>query len=223
MSTRETRLPELWDLVWQNTVATLWIVALVMLIGGLLGLLLGIGLYVSRPGGLYQNRVVSVVLNVLVNFFRPIPFVILIAAVQPAARAVVGTGIGNRALVFAMVVGSMFAIARIVEQNLVTVQPGVIEAARSMGASRLRILRTVALPEALGPLVLGYTFAFVAVIDMQAIASVIGGDGIGGFALQYGYRQFDTVVTWTAVVIIVVIVQLVQFGGNRLARHFLRR
>jgi D-methionine transport system permease protein len=223
MSTRETRLPELWDLVWQNTVATLWIVALVMLIGGLLGLLLGIGLYVSRPGGLYQNRVVSAVLNVLVNFFRPIPFVILIAAVQPAARAVVGTGIGNRALVFAMVVGSMFAIARIVEQNLVTVQPGVIEAARSMGASRLRILRTVALPEALGPLVLGYTFAFVAVIDMQAIASVIGGDGIGGFALQYGYRQFDTVVTWTAVVIIVVIVQVVQFGGNRLARHFLRR
>ncbi|TCI99074.1 methionine ABC transporter permease [Aeromicrobium sp. IC_218] len=223
MSTRETRLPELWDLVWQNTVSTLWIVALVMLIGGLLGLLLGVGLYVSRPGGLYQNKVVSAVLNVLVNFFRPIPFVILIAAVQPAARAVVGTGIGNRALVFAMVVGSMFAIARIVEQNLVTVQPGVIEAARSMGASRLRILRTVALPEALGPLVLGYTFAFVAVIDMQAIASVIGGDGIGGFALQYGYRQFDTVVTWTAVVIIVVIVQLVQFGGNRLARHFLRR
>lgn len=223
MSTRDTRLPELWDLVWQNTLATLWIVALVMLIGGLLGLLLGVGLYVSRPGGIYQNRVVSSVLNVLVNFFRPIPFVILIAAVQPAARAVVGIGIGNRAVVFAMVVGSMFAISRIVEQNLVTVQPGVIEAARSMGASRLRILRTVVLPEALGPLVLGFTFAFVAVIDMQAIASVIGGDGIGGFALNYGYKQFDTAVTWTAVVIIVVIVQVVQFGGNRLARHFLRR
>ena len=219
MSTRDTRLPELWDLVWQNTL----IVALVMLIGGLLGLLLGVGLYVSRPGGIYQNRVVSSVLNVLVNFFRPIPFVILIAAVQPAARAVVGIGIGNRAVVFAMVVGSMFAISRIVEQNLVTVQPGVIEAARSMGASRLRLLRTVVLPEALGPLVLGFTFAFVAVIDMQAIASVIGGDGIGGFALNYGYKQFDTAVTWTAVVIIVVIVQVVQFGGNRLARHFLRR
>ncbi len=223
MSARDTRLPELWDLIWQNTFSTLWIVALVMLIGGLLGLLLGVGLYVTRPGGLFPTRPVSVVLNVLVNFFRPIPFVILVAAVQPGARLVVGTGIGNRAVIFAMVIGSMFAIGRIVEQNLVTVQPGVIEAARSMGASRFRILRTVALPEALGPLVLGYTFAFVAVIDMQAISGVIAGDGLGNFALNYGFKQFDTAVTWTAVVIIVVIVQVVQFSGNRLARHFLRR
>ena len=152
-----------------------------------------------------------------------LPFVILIAALQPFARVVVGIGIGNRAIIFAMTIAAAFGISRIVEQNLVTVDPGVIEAARAMGAGRLRIIRTVLVPEALGPLILGYTFAFVAVVDMSAIAGVIGGGGLGNFALQYGYRQFDTVVTWTAVLMIVVIVQVVQFGGNRLARSVLRR
>jgi len=113
----------------------------------------------------------------------------------------------------------MCAIARIVEQNMVTVEPGVIEAARSMGASRWRVLTTVAVPEALGPLILGYTFAFVALVDATAIAGVIGGGGLGNFALQYGYRQFDTVVTWVTVVV----VQLGQLIGNVLAHKALRR
>ena len=100
---------------------------------------------------------------------------------------------------------------------------GVIEAARSVGASRARIVRTVVIPEALGPLVLGYTFVFVAIVDMTAIAGVIGGGGLGNFALQYGFRQFDTVVTWTAVIVIVALVQVVQLAGNVTARRVLRR
>jgi D-methionine transport system permease protein len=160
---------------------------------------------------------------VLVNFFRPIPFVIFIAAVQPLARVVVGTGIGNPAIIFALTLAAAFGISRIVEQNLVTVDPGVIEAARSVGAGRGRIVRTVVLPEALGPLVLGYTFAFVALVDMTAVAGVIGGWGLGNFALQYGFRQFDTVVTWTAVIAIVALVQVVQLAGNSAARRILRR
>ncbi|MGH1564062.1 methionine ABC transporter permease [Mumia sp. DW29H23] len=214
---------ELWPLFWEATWQTLYIVVIALVLGGIVGMVLGMALYVTRPSGLYPNRVASVVLNVLVNFFRPIPFVILIAALQPLARLVVGIGIGNRAIIFAMTFAAAFGISRIVEQNLVTVDPGVIEAARSMGASRLRIIRTVLVPEALGPLILGYTFAFVAVVDMSAIAGVIGGGGLGNFALQYGYRQFDTVVTWTAVIMIVIIVQVVQFGGNYLARKVLRR
>ena len=198
-------------------------VAISLTLGGLLGLLLGVLLYATRPGGLYAHRGFNAVLNLLVNFFRPIPFVIFIAAVQPLARLVVGIGIGNRAVTFALVLAAMFGISRLVEQNLVTVPAGVIEAARSMGTARWRILFTVVVPEALGPLILGYSFAFVAIVDMSAIAGVIGGGGLGAFSQQYGYRQFDPWVTWTAVIIIVIIVQLGQSLGNVAARRVMRR
>lgn len=223
MIAHDTNLPELWPLIGTATWETFYMVAITVAIGGFLGLVVGLALYATRAGGLFANRVAFTVLNVVVNFFRPIPFVIFIAAVQPFARLVVGIGIGNRAIIFAMTLAAMFGIARIVEQNLVTVEPGVIEAARSMGASRLRILATVVVPEALGPLILGYTFAFVAIVDMSAIAGVIGAGGLGAFAQQYGYRQFDTVVTWTVVLIIVAFVQVGQFFGNTLARKVLRR
>ncbi|WP_210649942.1 methionine ABC transporter permease [Nocardioides sp. SYSU D00065] len=219
----DSNLTELWPLVWQATYETLYIVAFTLGLGGLFGLLLGLALYVTRRGGLYASRTTYLVLNVVVNFFRPIPFVIFIAAVQPLARVVVGTGIGNPAIIFALTLAATFGISRIVEQNLVTVDPGVIEAARSVGASRARIIRTVVLPEALGPLVLGYTFVFVAIVDMTAVAGVVGGGGLGNFALQYGFRQFDAVVTWTAVLIIVALVQVVQLLGNTVARRVLRR
>lgn len=219
----DTNIGQLWPLFWAAAWETLYMVALTLTLGGLLGLLLGLALYVTRGGGLYASRPVNVVLNVLVNFFRPIPFVIFIAAVQPAARLVVGTGIGNPAIIFALTIAAMFGISRIVEQNLVTVDPGVIEAARSVGASRARIVRTVVIPEALGPLVLGYTFVFVAIVDMTAIAGVVGGGGLGNFALQYGFRQFDTVVTWAAVIVIVALVQVGQLAGNTAARRILRR
>ncbi|MBA4608301.1 ABC transporter permease [Aeromicrobium sp. Marseille-Q0843] len=223
MIATDTNLPELWPLIAEATWETVYMVAITVAIGGVLGLGVGLALYATRSGGLFANRVAFTVLNVVVNFFRPIPFVIFIAAVQPLARVVVGIGIGNKAIIFAMTLAAMFGIARIVEQNLVTVEPGVIEAARSMGASRLRILTTVVVPEALGPLILGYTFAFVAIVDMSAIAGAIGAGGLGAFAQQYGYRQFDTVVTWTVVLIIVAFVQVGQFLGNTLARRVLRR
>ena len=213
------RLFELQGEFWTAAVETLYMVALTMLIGGLAGLLIGVALYTTRPGNLLSNRVVFNVLNVVINFFRPIPFIIFIAAVQPLSRLVIGTGIGNNALIFALSLAASFAIGRIVEQNLLTVSPGVIEAARSMGAGPLRILRTVAIPEALGPLILGYTFVLVAIVDMTAVAGFIGGGGLGNFALVYGYRQFEPAVTWAAVLLIVVLVQGVQFFGNWLARN----
>ncbi|GGF22214.1 methionine ABC transporter permease [Subtercola lobariae] len=217
---------ELIDLLpklWQATFETLYIVGLSLLFGGVGGLVLGLGLYVTRRGNLYQNRVVFGVLNVLVNVFRPIPFIIFLAAAQPLARAVLGVGIGNNAIIFTLSLAATFGVSRIVEQNLLTVQPGVIEAARSVGAGRLRIVSTIVVPEALGPLILGYTFIFVALVDMSAVAGYIGGGGLGNFAIQYGYRQFNPAVTWAAVLIIIIIVQLVQFLGNWLARKALRR
>jgi D-methionine transport system permease protein len=217
------RLIELLPRLWLAAFETVYMVGIAMVVGGLLGLILGLGLYLSRPGNLLENRAVYTVLNVLVNTFRPIPFIILLAAAQPLARVVVGTGIGNSAAIVGLVVGSFFAISRIVEQNLLTVRPGVIEAARSVGAGPMRIILPVLIPEALGPLILGYTFIFVAIVDMTAVAGVVGGGGLGNFALQYGFRQFDAVVTWTAVIIIVALVQVVQLGGNTLARRVLRR
>lgn len=217
------RLFELQGEFWVAAVETLYMVALTLVIGGFAGLALGIALYTTRPGSLLSNRLVFNVLNVVINFFRPIPFIIFIAAVQPFARFVIGTGIGNNALIFALSLAASFAIGRIVEQNLLTVAPGVIEAARSMGAGPLRILCTVVIPEALGPLILGYTFVLVAIIDMTAVAGVIGGGGLGTFAQVYGYRQFEPVVTWAAVVLIVVFVQVAQFFGNWLARKVMRR
>lgn len=209
--------------LWQSVYETLYIVGLAMLFGGLAGLVLGLGLYTTRRGNLLDNRPVFTVLNLLVNTFRPIPFIIFLAAAQPLARLVVGTGIGNTMITFALSLASMFAVSRIVEQNLLTVHPGVIEAARSVGASPMRIIFTILLPEALGPLILGYTFIFVAVTDMSAVAGLIGGGGLGNFAIQNGYRLFNPVVTWAAVLIIIVIVQSVQFFGNWLARRVMRR
>lgn len=209
--------------LWEATYETLYIVGLSLLLGGLGGLLLGLGLYTTRSGSILGNRAVFGVLNVLVNIFRPIPFIIFLAAAQPLARAVTGTGIGNSAIIFTLSLAATFGISRIVEQNLLTVQPGVIEAARSIGAGRLRIILTILIPEALGPLILGFTFIFVALVDMSAVAGYVGGGGLGNFAIQYGYRQFNPVVTWAAVIVIILLVQAIQVLGNVLARKALRR
>lgn len=214
-----TLLPQLWE----ATVETLYVASAGLLFGGLGGLLLGLALYATRAGSLFPNRAVFGVLNVIVNTFRPIPFIILLAAVQPLARGVGLPGIGAPFAIFAITIASLFAISRIVEQNLLTVRPGVIEAARAAGASRSRILLRLVPREALGPLVLGYTFIVVALIDMTAMAGVVAAGGLGQFAISYGFKQFNPWVTWSAVLVIIVIVQLVQFVGNALARRVLRR
>ncbi|WP_282825130.1 methionine ABC transporter permease [Gulosibacter sediminis] len=217
------RLIELLPDLPEQLALTLFLVAVAMVVGGIFGLIIGVFLYATRPGNILAQRTVFNVLNLLVNFFRPIPFIILLAALQPLARLTIGVGIGEPMAMFAMGFAATFGIARLVEQSLVTVPPGVVEAARASGASRMRTLLTVVIPEGLGPLILGYTFAFVAVIDMSAMAGVVGGSGLGNFALQYGYRQFNPLVTWAAVIAIVIVVQIVQMLGNWLARRVMRR
>ncbi|WP_028936095.1 methionine ABC transporter permease [Pseudonocardia spinosispora] len=202
---------------------TIYMVAWTMVIAGVLGLCIGVLLYTTRRGGLLQNTAVFQLLNVLVNIVRPIPFIIFITAVGPLTLVVMGTTIGTRSVVFPMAAMASFVIGRIVEQNLVGVDPGVIEAARAMGASKPRIIWSVLIPEALGPLVLGYTFVFVAVIDMSAMAGYVGGGGLGNFAITYGYQQFNWPVTLVTVVIIIVIVQAAQLLGNWLARRVMHR
>ncbi|WPF66573.1 MULTISPECIES: methionine ABC transporter permease [unclassified Corynebacterium] len=202
---------------------TLIMVSVTMLLSGLLGLAVGVLLYTTRSGGILKNPVVYAVLNVLVNFIRPIPFIILIAALQPLTVAAMGTSVGRDAGIFVMVIAATFTVARIVEQNLVAIDPGVIEAARSMGASPWKIITSVIIPEALGPLVLGYTFIFIAIVDMSAMVGYIGGGGLADFAIVYGYRAFDKETMYVAVIVIVILVQAAQFLGNWLSKKIMRR
>ena len=208
---------------WQALLDTLFMVTITMIVGGFFGMILGLFLYTTRVGGVLQSRPIYWVLNILVNFFRPIPFIIMIAMLYSVTLAVVDTTIGREAATFVMCVTATFTVARIVEQNLVAIDPGVIEAARAMGAGPWRIIRTVIIPEALGPLILGFTFIFIAVIDMSAMAGYIGGGGLGDFAIVYGYRAYQPAVTWVAVITIVIIVQLAQLLGNWLSAKVMRR
>lgn len=202
---------------------TLYMVSITMAVGGFFGLVIGTLLYCTRDRGVLRNKFAYRVLNFVVNFVRPIPFIILIASMGPLTRAVVGTTIGTNAAVFVMSIAATFGVARIVEQNLVSIDPGVIEAARAMGASPWRVIKDVIIPEALGPLVLGYTFVFIAVTDMSAMAGYIGGGGLGNFAITYGYQAFQWEVTLVATAAIIIIVQVAQFFGNWLSRKILRR
>lgn len=215
----DTILPLVGPAVWETVI----MVGMTMLIAGAIGLVIGTLLYTTRRGNILSNRPLNILLNFVVNFFRPIPFIILLFALGPVTQQVVGTTLGVKAGVFVMVIAAVFAIARIVEQNLVSIDPGVIEAARSMGAGKGRIIFTVMLPEALGPLILGYTFLIIGVVDMSAMAGAVGAGGIGNFAIQYGYQRFDWNVTFLAIIIIVVAVQFIQLIGNMLARKVMRR
>ena len=202
-------------LLFESIGQTLTMVLVTLVIGGFLGLILGVVLYGTRPGNLFENAVVYRILDIIVNIVRPIPFIIFLAAMQPLTIVVVGTSIGTVAAIFPMVVMCTFATSRLVEQNLVPVDPGVIEAARSMGAGKLTIIRTVLIPEALAPLILAYAFLFIGVLDMSAMA--------GYFAIAYGYQKFDQTVTWTAVIIMIVLVQVVQGIANAIAKRLLKR
>jgi D-methionine transport system permease protein len=194
-----------------------------LVVAGLLGLVLGLLLYATRPGNLLSNRLAYTVINVVVNIVRPIPFVILMTAIGPLQLLAVGTTIGVPAVTFAISFAASFAVARIIEQNLLAVDPGVVEAARASGAHPIGILLTVLIPEGLGPIVLGYTFVFVGIVDMTAQGALVGGGGIGEYAITYGSQRYDWWIVYVSVAAIVVIVQVGQFLGNRLARATLRR
>lgn len=202
---------------------TLYMVSITVGVGGVLGLIMGVLLYATRKGNLLENMAVFTVLNIAVNIVRPIPFIIFITAVGPLTLATIGTTIGNEAVIFAMSIMAAFVTARIVEQNLVATDPGVIEAARAMGASRVRIILTVLIPEALAPLILGYTFLLIGIVDMSALAGYVGGGGLGNFAIVYGYQRFNWEVTLVTVLVIIAIVQLAQVLGNWLAKKALHR
>jgi D-methionine transport system permease protein len=207
-------LPRLSDAIFE----TLLMVSVSFLLAGVIGILLGLVLYATRRGNLLENRVVFAVLNFVVNIVRPIPFLIVAVSLIPLTRLIMNTSIGPVAAIVPLTVVASVSIARIAESNLVAVDPGSVEAGAAMGASPLRILFTIVVPEALGPLTLGMTY-IVALVDATAVAGVIGGGGLGDLAMRYGYQRFDWVVVAVIVVVLVVLVQFAQALGNWIARR----
>ncbi|MCH7323728.1 ABC transporter permease [Solibacillus sp. MA9] len=212
-----------WPRIIEATGETLYMVILTLGFGSILGISIGILLFVTRENNILESKLTFNLLNLLINIVRPIPFLIFLVAISPLTRIVMGTTIGTSAAVFPMTIAAAFGIARIVETNLISIDPGVIEAAKAMGASPLQIIFTVLIPEALGPLILGLTFVTISLIDFSAIAGTVGGGGLGHIAITYGYQRFDGSVMIVTVVILIVLVQLAQWLGNTLAKKILRR
>lgn len=212
-----------WPRILESTGETIIMVIATLILGSILGITIGLLLFVTREKNILENKVVFQVLNILINIIRPIPFIIFLVAISQLTRLVVGTTIGTAAAIFPMTIVASFSIARVVENNLVSIDPGVIEAAQAMGASPLRIIFTVLIPEALGPLILGLTFITVSLIDFSAVAGTVGGGGLGHVAMTYGYQRFDGSVMLVTVIILILLVQLAQWLGNTLSKKFMRR
>lgn len=200
---------------------TLYMVTVAFFFATIIGLILAIFLYATRPGQLLGSKVVHTILNLVVNTFRPIPFIILLIALTPVTRALIGTSIGPSAAILPLTIAASMGIARVAESNLVAVDPGVVEAARAVGVKPLNVLFSFVVREALGPLLLSLTFIFVALIDATAVAGAVGGGGLGNLALTYGYQRFDYAIMLAIIIVMILLVQTVQFLGNRLARRFL--
>ncbi|MCM3701259.1 methionine ABC transporter permease [Paenibacillus macerans] len=201
---------------------TIYMVSVSLLLGALLGIPLGIFLVVTRPGGLLENRAVYSLLNPIINIVRSLPFIILLVAIIPLTRAIVQTSIGTNAAIVPLIIYIAPYISRLVENSLLEVNPGILEAAEAMGATPAQVIRHFLLPEAFGSLILSLTTATVGLIGATAMAGTVGGGGVGDLAISYGYQRFDDVVMAATVIVLVLFVQGLQSLGNWLARKIRR-
>lgn len=219
----KTDLTEFYPVILQETLNTLIMVAITLLFAVLIGLPLGIVLYATGKGHVLENKWVNGILNFFINTIRPIPFIIFLVALIPVTRFLVGTTIGIWAAIFPMTLAASLSIARVVENNIISVDKGVIEAAEAMGSSKFDILFRVLVPEAAGSLILGLTFTTVSLIEFSAVAGLVGAGGIGYLAFTYGYQRFDVAVMVITVLILIILVQITQFFGNKLANIYTSR
>ncbi|UTI40154.1 methionine ABC transporter permease [Niallia sp. RD1] len=206
------------DQFFQAIIDTLYMVGFSLFIGSLIGIPLGILLVVTRNGGVLENKIIYSLLNPIINILRSLPFIILLVAIIPFTRLIVQTSIGTAAAIVPLIIYIASYIGRLVENSLLEVNPGIIEAAQSMGATPLQIIWYFLLPEAVGSLVLSITTATIGLIGATAMAGTVGGGGVGDLAIVYGYQRFDTVVMVLTVIVLIIMVQGIQSLGNFLAR-----
>jgi ABC-type methionine transport system permease subunit len=205
------------------TFETLTMVAVSVSFCVLFGLTLGAWLAISSPQGIAPSPAVHQLLAAFTNISRSIPFLVLIVLLLPFTRLLVGTSIGTAAAIIPLVVGGTPYAARLVEAALLDVDPGLIQAVVTMGASPAQAVWKVYLPEAIPGLIRAFTVLAITMINFSAMAGAVGGGGLGDLAIRYGYQRFRLDVLVLCCVILIVVVQAIQFGGNALARRLDRR
>ena len=215
--------PQILALILQATLDTLQMVAVAAGLGTVLGLPLGVFLATSKRGELFAAPVTNAVLGTLVNATRSTPFIILVVAIIPFTRLIAGTSIGTNAAIVPLTVAATPFIARLIEGAIREVDQGLVEAARSMGATPLQIVRKVLVPEALPAIALGLTLAVVSLIGFSAMVGAVGGGGLGDLGIRYGYQRFMPEVMAAVVAVLIVLVQTVQTIGDHLARRLNKR
>ena len=198
-------------------------VGLSSLISYLIGIPLGVALVVTDKDGIRPVPLFNKVAGVIVNLLRSVPFIILLAMVMPLTRAIVGKTIGANAAVVPLVIAAFPYISRMVEASLKEIDAGVIEAAKSMGASTWQIIFKVLLPESKPSLLVGAAISITTILGYSAMAGFIGGGGLGTVAVNYGYNRYNFPIMLVAVIIIVIVVQIFQEVGMRLAHHLDKR
>lgn len=201
---------------------TFYMVFVGLIISVIIGLPIGVILVITREGGLLENKIVFNILSVIINIFRSVPFIILIVAIIPFTRLIVGTSIGTTAAIVPLVLYTAFYIARLIENSLLEVDNGTIELAQAMGATPWQTIWRFLLPEALSSIVLALTIATIGLIGASAMAGAVGGGGIGDLAITYGYNQFKTEIMVVTVITLIIMVQLVQSIGNIIAKKIRR-
>ena len=211
------------QLLLQGIGETFYMVIVSTLAAYVLGIPLGVILYITAEDGIKANKPVNVILSFVINVLRSVPFLILLVAILPFTRLVVGTTIGSTASIVPLVVAAAPFVARMVESSLKEVDGGVIEAAKAMGSTNWQIITKVLLPEARPSLLIGMTIAFATILGYSAMAGFVGGGGLGAIAVNYGYYRYQTDIMLITVALLVLIVQIFQEGGLRLVRKIDRR
>ena len=215
---------KLFTLVTDATVQTLLMVFLSTFFSVLLGLPLGVLLCVTDPEtGIAPKPVLNQILTRIVNILRSFPFIILMILLFPLSRIIIGTSIGTVATIVPLSIAAAPFVARVIESALKEVDPGVVQAARSMGSTLMQIIVKVLLPEALPSLVDGITLTIINLIGYSAMAGAIGGGGLGDLAIRYGYQRFRTEVMIAAVIVILVMVELIQLIGTKISNKMMAR
>ena len=208
------RLPGLWTATVDTIIMMVWSGAISVAIG----LVLGIILIVTRPQGILENKFIFQILDKLVNFFRAIPFIILLTAVMPISRGIMGTAIGVRGAIVPLIFGTVPFFARQIESALATLDKGLIEAALSMGCSPFDIIIRVYLKESFVPIVRGTMITIISLLGLTAMAGAVGAGGLGDFAIIYGHDRNQTDITYVTVIVLVVMVSIVQIVGSRIIK-----
>ncbi|MDA8562023.1 ABC transporter permease [Gammaproteobacteria bacterium] len=203
-----------------STLETIYMAGFSSITAMVVGLPLGVILYITRKKGIFENQAIYKILSFIVNIMRSIPFLILMVSVIPLTRFITGTSIGPHAAIVPLSLSAMPFIARIVENAMLEVNKGLIEAATAMGANNWQITFKVLIPESLSNIINGLTLTVINLIGYSSMAGAVGGGGLGDLAIRYGYQRFDTKIMLITIIIIVALVQIVQIIGDKFAKHF---